>query len=77
MGNQVLGVPQMHLSMDAEQLRQLGYDPETIQVKMLDTVESRHSSAALDADDLSLISPVLLKPRKGGCESCQGESTTG
>ncbi len=32
MGNQVLGVPQMHLGMDAEQLRQLGYDPETIQV---------------------------------------------
>lgn len=35
MGNQVLGVPQMHLSMDAEQLRQLGYDPETIQVSSL------------------------------------------
>lgn len=36
MGNQVLGVPQMHLSMDAEQLRQLGYDPETIQVNRIE-----------------------------------------
>lgn len=34
MGNQVLGVPQMHLGMDAEQLRQLGYDPEVIQVSL-------------------------------------------
>ena len=33
LGNQVLGVPQMHLGMDAEQLRQLGYDPEVIQVR--------------------------------------------
>lgn len=31
LGNQVLGVPQMHLGLDAEQLRQLGYDPEVIQ----------------------------------------------
>ena len=42
MGNQVLGVPQMHMSMDAEQLRQLGYDPETIQVTFLDAVDLRH-----------------------------------
>jgi hypothetical protein len=34
MGNQVLGVPQMNMGMDVEQLRQLGYDTSGLQVTL-------------------------------------------